>query len=418
MLKQKLSTKAILLLALAGIGLLLLVFQPNESPELRETVLPAVAVAEVEVRDLVPVEMVTGRLEPARRAALHFELAGQVSGRQVEPGQQVVAGELLLSLAEGDYRDVFDAAEAQLAVEKRSIQRDRELLVLARRNRSLQQDEVTRFEKLGEDSLISRSRLDEARIALLSLSSEVSRVSASVENAQARLVLMQAERNRAERNLQRTQLTAPFDASVNSVKVQPGDYVTPSQAVIDLVDISELDLYAEVRGSVARALSQGQSAEVVVDGQIYAGRIIALQLDPDPLTFTHALRVRLPGEEVRPGQVAQVKLSMKPLAQATVIPRAAILFDEGQSFVFRVIDGQLHKTEVQTGYREGDLQVVNQGLAVREQVVVQGVAALTDGQQVRVSEVRQMSGRVIPRQAVSDKTGIDHERSSQDMQEN
>jgi len=413
MLKQKLPIKGILLLALASIGLLLLVFRPDETPELRETAVSTVAVAEVEVLDLVPVEAVTGRLEPARKAWLHFELAGQVSGRQVEPGQRVVAGDLLLSLEEGDYSDALEAASARLAVEKRNIQRDRELLSLAGRNLSLQREEVTRFEKLGEDSLISRSRLDEARIAMLKLSSEVSRISASVESAKARLDLMEAERNRAERNLQRTRLTASFNASVNSVKVQSGDYVTPSQSVIELVDISELDLYAEVRGEVAYALSQGQSAEIIVDGQVYSGTIIALQLDPDPATFTHAMRVRLPGEGIRPGQVAQVRLSMKLLEQVAVIPRAAVIFDEGQTFVFRVIDGRLRKTAVKTGYRQGDLQVVNQGLAAREQVVVQGVAALTDGQQVRVSEVRPLPG-----EWMSGKAKADSNLPGQDMLEN
>lgn len=413
MLKQKLPIKGILLLALASIGLLLLVFRPDETPELRETAVSTVAVAAVEVLDLVPVETVTGRLEPARKAWLHFELAGQVSGRQVEPGQRVVVGDLLLSLEEGDYSDALEVASARLAVEKRNIQRDRELLSLAGRNLSLQREEVTRFEKLGEDSLISRSRLDEARIAMLKLSSEVSRISASVESAKARLDLMEAERNRAERNLQRTRLTASFNASVNSVKVQPGDYVTPSQPVIELVDISELDLYAEVRGEVAYALSQGQSAEVIVDGQVYPGTIIALQLDPDPVTFTHAMRVRLSGEGIRPGQIAQVRLSMKSLEQVAVIPRAAVIFDEGQAFVFRVIDGRLHKTAVTTGYRQGDLQVVNQGLAAREQVVVQGVAALTDGQPVQVSEVRPLPG-----EWMFGKSGADSNIPGQDVSEN
>lgn len=413
MLKQKLPIKGILLLALASIGLLLLVFRPDETPELRETVVSTVAVAAVEVLDLVPVEAVTGRLEPARKAWLHFELAGQVSGRQVEPGQRVVAGDLLLSLEEGDYNDALEAASARLAVEKRNIQRDRELLSLAGRNLSLQREEVTRFEKLDADSLISRSRLDEARIAMLKLSSEVSRISASVESAEARLDLMEAERNRAERNLQRTRLTASFNASVNSVKVQSGDYVTPSQPVIELVDISELDLYAEVRGEVAYALSQGQSAEIIVDGQVYTGTIIALQLDPDPVTFTHAMRVRLSGEGIRPGQIAQVRLSMKSLEQVAVIPRAAVIFDEGQAFVFRVIDGRLRKTAVTTGYRQGDLQVVNQGLAAREQVVVQGVAALTDGQQVQVSEVRPLPG-----EWMSGKSGADSNIPGQDVSEN
>jgi ribosomal protein S17 len=79
-----------------------------------------------------------------------------------------------------------------------------------------------------------------------------------------------------------------------------------------------------------------------------------------------------------------------------------VLYDEGQTFVFRVIDGRLRKTEVVTGYRQDDLQVISRGLAAHEQVVVQGVAALTDGQQVQVSEVHPMSGKVMSGKAAAE----------------
>ncbi|MGB5606095.1 MAG: hypothetical protein WBN51_06205, partial [Gammaproteobacteria bacterium] len=95
----KKSTKTYLLLALAGFVVLLLVTRPQQGPELRELATARVLATVVGLHDLVPAEIVSGRLEPARKALLHFELSGQVHERRVEPGQVVVAGESLLSLA-------------------------------------------------------------------------------------------------------------------------------------------------------------------------------------------------------------------------------------------------------------------------------------------------------------------------------
>jgi len=372
------------LLALAGLVLLLLLTAPDSDPELQQVALPAVRVAPVGLHDLVPAETVSGRLEPARRAEMHFELSGQVHSRPVEPGQAVQQDELLLSLASGDYEDALDEAEARLLQESRDIQRDRELLTLSRRNYALQKNDVDRLQKLGADSLVSQSRLDEARIKLLQLEADVAQLRSRVDSAETRLALKQAERNRAARNLARTQLPAPFAGSVNAVHVQVGDYVMPNQMVVELIDASSLDLYVEVRGNVAQSLQQGQSVDVLIDAVTLPGKVVALQIDPDPVTFTHALRVRIAGSGARPGQVAQVHLPMRGLSRVTAVPNTAVLFDEGRTFVFRLEDDRLAQVEVSLGERVGELQVVRQGIEASDHIVTNDVSALSHGQQVRV----------------------------------
>jgi membrane fusion protein, macrolide-specific efflux system len=188
-LSAKSPIRVYVLLALAGTVLLLLLTAPDKAPELQQIAIPAVRVAPVGLHDLVPTEIVSGRLEPARRAALHFELSGQVDSRPVEPGQVVREGELLLSLAAGDYEDALVEAEARLAQESRDIERDRELLTLSRRNYTLQKDDVARLEKLDADSLVSQSLLDETRIKLLQLEADVAQLKSRVDSAAARLAL-------------------------------------------------------------------------------------------------------------------------------------------------------------------------------------------------------------------------------------
>jgi HlyD family secretion protein len=376
--------KLYVLAALLGVAVLLLLTVPEDNPELQQVIVPVVEVSTVGLHDLVPTETVSGRLEPARKAALHFELAGQVDSRPVEPGQTVLAGEPLLTLASGDYEDALAEAEAQLVQETRNIQRDRELLKLSRDNYTLQKNDLDRLLKLGEDSLVSKSRLDETRIKLIQLESEVAQLKSSVASAESRLALREAARNRAARNLERTQLLAPFAGTVNAVYVQVGDYVTPSQAVVDLVDAASLDLYVEVRGNIAQSLAPGQVVTVDVNGEQLPGEVIALQIDPNPETFTHALRVRIAGDQARPGQIAVVQLPLRKRLGVTAVPSTAVLFDEGRAFVFRLDGDTLQQLEIRPGERVDGLQVVLQGLVATDRVVTRDVSALSHGQQVRV----------------------------------
>ena len=384
MLSIKSPAQIAVLLALAGLVVLLLLTAPDKAPELQQVMVPGVRVAAVGLHDLVPAEVVSGRLDPARRAAMHFQLSGQIESRPVEPGQRVRQGELLLSLASGDYGDALTEAEARLTQESRDVERDRELLTLSQRNYGLQKNDLDRLVKLGADSLVSKSLLDEARIKLLQLQAEVARLKSSVASAESRIALKQAERNRAARNLARTQLLAPFAGSVNAVEGQIGDYVTPGDMIAELIDTSSLDLYVEVRGNVAQSLGQGDTVDVVVAGATLPGKVIAFQIDPDPVTFTHALRVRVAGASVRPGQVAQVRLPLRELNKVTAVPVTAVLYDEGQTFVFRLDGDTLVMSAVTLGERVGDLQVVQRGVDASDRIVTHNVSALSDGQKVRV----------------------------------
>jgi len=385
-----------ILLGLLVAGAVLLLTAPDPEPQLQEAAVPRVFVARVDLHDLVPTVTVSGRLDPARKAALHFELSGQIEERAVEPGQAVAAGDLLLALAAGDYADALAEAEAQLTQESRNISRDRELLKLARKNYALQKNDLARLEQLGAESLVSKSHLDEVRIQLIRLESEVAQLKASTGSADARIALKEAARNRAARNLERARLQAPFAGTVNAVNVQSGDYVTPSQTVAELVDASALDLYVEVRGDVAQSLSQGQAVVVTVNGSELQGEVIALQLDPDPVTFTHALRVRLAGNHARPGQVAQVRLPLQAHQRVTAIPATAVLFEEGETFVFRVQHDLLEQVAVELGSRVDQWQVVLQGIRPDDIVVTRDVAALSNGQKVTVEHTE--SGLVADKQ--------------------
>ena len=81
---------------------------------------------------------------------------------------------------------------------------------------------------------------------LLAITAEESRLQYAVDTAGARSNLKKIERV-PRRNLQRAGFKAPIPGIVNEVLLDVGDYVTPNQAVITLVETASLDLYIEVR---------------------------------------------------------------------------------------------------------------------------------------------------------------------------
>jgi len=376
-----------LLLVTAAVVKWQLATLPEKQEALRERAVAQVEVAAVRSQDLTPREAVVGRLQPKRRAQLRFEVAGAIAKRLVEPGAEVVAGTPLLQLAQGDYRDSVTEKRSQLALEKAGLARDQQLLELAVASRKLQQAEVGRQQRLGRESLTSRSRLDESSQRLQQLLADEARLQYSVATGEERIALAQASLNRAQRNLQRTHLNAPFAATVNSVAVEQGDYVSPTQVAVELIDATALDLYAELVGTIAAVVELGDEMGVSVAGKHYRGRLVALQIDPDPKTHTHPIRIRITADSLLPGMLAQAELALPSITAATVVPITALLREEGETHLFIVEQGVLVRRTIETGIRIGELQQVLHGVAVGERVVVSSVAALTDGQSVASTEV-------------------------------
>ncbi len=357
--------------------------RPETQAQLQPLPPARVLMEQVQHMDIQPVTIVTGKLQPSRKSSLHFELSGRVTQRNIEPGQQVSENSVLLLIDDGDFLDTVEESRALLTREKDAVRRDQRLLDLVIREREIQQRELQRLEKLGQESLSSKSKYDETLRQSLRQQAEEAQLQHSVDSAKSRLMIKQAALKKAERNLQRTRLTAPFNATVNSVAVEVGDYVSPGQAAIELVQIDELDLYVEVTAAVASILHLREQIKVLIDDEQRQGRIIALSAEPDPNTNTHGIKVRLPSVGLYPGKLAQAVIPGSFLPNALVVPLSAILHDDGQTYIFQVVDEHVQRRQVKLIQRYQDWQVIH-GIDQGTKIVARDVAALADGQAVTV----------------------------------
>ncbi|HSR63355.1 MAG TPA: efflux RND transporter periplasmic adaptor subunit [Gammaproteobacteria bacterium] len=376
------ALRLISLIFLIGVTIALLIgSRPDTQAELQPPSPARVTIGEVSRMDIRPVTRVTGKLQPVRRANLRFEVSGNVVFRAVEPGQTVAEGDLLLRVDDGDFVDAVAESRARLSLEQDAVRRDRELLELIRQKIVIQQREVDRLERLGQESLASKSNYDATLRELIQLEEEEARLQHSVATANSRLRSIETVLSKAERNLERTKLRAPFAGTVNSVTLEIGDYVAAGQIALELVKLDQLDVSLETTGEIANQLQLGQTVEVTVDGKTRPGRLVAIAPDPNPATHTHAIRVRVSGDDFNAGQLADVVLPGKILVNVEVVPVSAVLQEEGNAFLFGIEDNHLVRQTVSLRARHNDWQVV-EGVHPGMKIVTRDVAALTDGQEV------------------------------------
>jgi len=171
--------------------------RPDTYAELQSLPPPMVNVDIVDQIDIQPIIHVTGKLKPARKASLHFQVSGQIDGRFVEAGQYVEAHARMLSIEAGDFVDTVEESKALLKTERNAIERDSRLLDLMRQERELQEQEVSRLKQLGQESLASKSNYDQALQALYRQQADEARLKHSVDSARSRLMIEQARLNKA-----------------------------------------------------------------------------------------------------------------------------------------------------------------------------------------------------------------------------
>jgi multidrug efflux system membrane fusion protein len=356
--------------------------KPLPEVDLEEIVALKVLVGSVQNKDIYPYETVMGRLYPQKTAKLHFEVSGVVQKRVVEPGHQVSTGDFLISLEQADYQDQLVQAQASMVIETQTQQRDRELLQLGLQNLALQEKELRRLYKIAEKNLIAHSKVDEMRQRVFDLQAEVARLQAAEAMSDARILQQQSRVDSAQRNLDRTQLQAPFVGVINEVHIDQGDYVGVNQMALSMIDITHLDVQLDVRGELVQGLNMGDAVQVTHEAQTVAGEIVALQADPDVNTNTHQVRVRVSGQNLYAGALARVSLPLPAQMSALVIPVTAVLNQYGTTYVYLFEDDSVYLREIEIGKRVADEYVVMNGLEEGQQIVLRDVVSLVNQQAV------------------------------------
>jgi RND family efflux transporter MFP subunit len=291
-----------------------------------------------------------GRVEAGDSAMLAFRVAGEIRELKVRMGDRVQAGAVLAQLDPTDYQLNLDARQAEF---------------------DLARLEADRASTLYSQQLISEDQYD---------------------TAQTQLATSRAQLELAREELSFCQLTAPFAGVIAFTYARPSEVVSMQQPVLNLQDISSLEIRFNLPPRY-QPLLEGQEQAVftagfeLMPGVLLEARLkeMGMQPDPDTNSYPVTLLVESPVDfSARPGMPVSVHLYHSSLSQGRwrVPPEALFNRDGGTASVWRIAlpDMTVHRTLIDVD-RDGALLA---GLNPGDQIVAAGVDRLREGQRVRL----------------------------------
>ncbi len=306
--------------------------------------------------------VVTGTVQPERRADLRAEVAAVVTAILKENGDAVRAGDLLVRLDDTAIRDsLASAEEATRAASQAFDQAERQ----AQRQKTLQAQGMTSTQAL-EDAEIRRNNLQSDLVA-----------------ARSRLVS-------ARQMLQRTGVRAPFDGVASDRKASVGDSVQIGKELMKVIDPRSMRFEGLVSADRLQDLKVGQNVAFRVNGFTqgeFKGRVRRLDPSANDTTRQVAVIVDFVDAAAAPrvaGLFAEGRIETGS-SQALMVPDGALVRAGQEASVWRLNPGNtLAKVAVKIGERDarsGEVPVLA-GLAAGERILRRPGSALVDGQKV------------------------------------
>ncbi len=324
--------------------------------------IPIVRVTTVAPDATNQLEVYPGEVRGRYESNLAFQVAGKIVSRQINIGDEVAAGQILMTLDPQDIQQAVNASAAQVSA--------------AQAQYKLAADNVRRFEQLYQSGAVSQANLDQYRTQL--------------EAAASNLQQAQAQAISNGNKLDYTQLRSDAHGVVANLNGEIGQVVNAGTPVVTVVQDGEREIQIFVPENRVQQLRVGQKAKVsfwALGDLVAPGVISEIAPMADPMTKTYRVRValdKLP-EQVKLGMTAKVDLNQTGKAQI-VLPASAIYQTDDQSQVWVIRDNKAHLVPVTIGGHQGNDVIIATGLQAGDTVVTAGINKLLEDQEVRIKE--------------------------------
>jgi RND family efflux transporter MFP subunit len=303
-----------------------------------------------------------GTVMALNQAKISAKIPGKIEKVLVEEGDRVKAGQTLARMEKTDFVLTKNQAEAAVA--------------MAEANFSKAKTDWARAQELLEKGIASQQQFDLAK-------SGYDVAAAAVKQAKADLGL-------AQNQLDNANVTAPFGGTVTQKYCCLGERVAPGQPLLEVADISTVDIEVGVSDKRFSEVELDQPATISVDGypdRRFTGNVKKIQpsIDPATRTFKVTIGVANPDELLKPGMFARANIEVGFHKGALVIPRAALLEEEGKYLVVVVRNGHVKRMEAIPGFLEADKVEILNGPSEGDQVVIEGAYGLAQDALVKIS---------------------------------
>ncbi|MDI1239682.1 MAG: efflux RND transporter periplasmic adaptor subunit [Polaromonas sp.] len=313
---------------------------------------------------------VSGSLKAVNSAFVKTRVAGELQGLTVREGDSVKAGQVLARIDASEYQSRMRQAQEQADSAKAQI--------------DIVQRQYDNNQALVNQGFISKTALDASQANL------------HAAKANHRAALAAAEV--ARKSLDDTVLRAPLSGQVAQRLAQPGERLGVDVRVLEIVDLSRLELEASLSAADALTVRPGQSAILQIEGSTQTVKATVARINPSAQGGSRSVLVYLAIDNtatplgLRQGLFAQGTLGTTRIP-ALAVPLSAVRTDKPAPYVQVVDNKQVVHKPVQMGLRGSSAAdagsstlVAVKGLAENAVVIAGAVGTLREGTAVKFTQ--------------------------------
>ena len=328
----------------------------------------ATDVVTAQTRELGQGLAISGSLRAVNTAVIKARVAGELQGLSLREGDFVKAGQVVARVDASEYQSRVRQAREQAESAKAQV--------------NAAQRQYDNNKALVDQGFISKTALD---TSLANLNAAQSTYQAALAGAEV-----------AAKALQDTVLKSPIAGQVSQRLAQPGERVGIDAKIVEVVDLSRLELEASLGAQEAMDVRVGQSARLQIEGsrQIVDAKVV--RVNPSAQAGSRSVLVYLGLDNaggtalpLRQGLFAQGTLD-SARASVLALPLSSVRTDKPQPYVQAIDKGHVIYKTVEMGMRgtsDGEALVAVKGLADGTAVIRGNIGILREGTQVRYTQL-------------------------------
>ncbi len=352
-------------------------------------------------------------LFPLQQAAITPKVSAPVAKFYVNRGSRVHKGQLLAVLENRDLaaaaiesQGAFEQAQAAYATTTAAnlpeeIQKAKLDVQAAKESLDAEQKLYDSRKNLFQQGALPGKELDQAAVALTQARNQYDIAQRhftalqsvgekqQLKAAQGQLTSAEGKYQGAKAQLAYSEIRSPIDGVVTDRPLYPGEMPAAGTPLLTIMNTAKVIARAHIPQQEAALLRAGSAATMNATG---AGDIpakvtlVSPAVDPNSTTVEVWIEAANPDGRLRPGTTVQVSMVAQTVADALVIPAAALLTaPEGSTSVMVVgNDSRAHPQPVETGIQQGDEVQIIKGLSAGQRVITAGAYGLPDNTKVEV----------------------------------
>lgn len=287
-----------------------------------------------------------GTFQPSHTLNFVSEVGGRVITHNIQNGQFIKKSDVVAKLD-----------DEQINID----------MALAKDNLEKVKSDLAKLENMLQSNAATRQQIEDQKMAL--------------KNAESRITAL-------NRQLRLTTILSPIGGVISKSHLENGSYLSPGAPIAEIVDIATLKMQVYVLDRDVVKLSVGQGIQVVPDvfpDMKIMGRIVFISPKGDASrNFMIEIEIANPGNKLKAGMTGLALFDFAAPKSSLTIPLKCIVGGLQEPKVYVVLDNTVSLRSIKTGYIQGEIVEVLEGLTENEVVVETGQLNVSNGSKVQI----------------------------------